>query len=85
MNLKNYPLSNRFIEDVAFLNETNLEEVQEEFTSRNVPTPNEKGKLTRARNSQDGDGFYSTEPRSSLCHASFKQASPPFSIPIVHQ
>jgi|GEM_PF-5237823 len=59
MNLKNYPLSNRFIEDVAFLNETNLEEVQEEFTSRNVPTPNEKGKLTRARNSQDGDGFYS--------------------------
>ena len=58
MNLDQYPRSKRFIEDSAFLNESKLREVQDEFVQSKNVLPHEKGKLTRARNNQDSQTFY---------------------------
>ena len=59
MNLNEYPRSKRFVEDSAFLDESKLAEVQTELSGRHNLLPQEKGKLTKASNANDGDGFYS--------------------------
>lgn len=59
MNLNEYPRSKRFVEDSAFLDESKLAEVQTELSGRYNLLPQEKGKLTKASNANDGDGFYS--------------------------
>tara|TARA_B110001452_G_scaffold143587_1_gene119372 strand:+ start:11133 stop:13598 length:2466 start_codon:yes stop_codon:yes gene_type:complete len=59
MNLDQYPRSKRFIEDSGYINESDLSEVQDEFTQSKDVLAVEKGKLTRARNNQDSKSFYS--------------------------
>ena len=58
MNLDQYPRSKRFIEDSGYIDESDLSEVQDEFTQSKDVLAVEKGKLTRARNNQDSKAFY---------------------------
>ena len=79
MNLDQYPRSKRFIEDSAFLNESKLREVQDEFVQSKNILPHEKGKLTRARNNQDSKSFYSEMEKilERIQHAQFPIPSEP--------
>ena len=66
MNLDQYPRSKRFIEDSGYINESDLSEVQDEFTQSKDVLAVEKGKLTRARNNQDSKAFYSEMEKIDL-------------------